>query len=257
MYKHIFDTHTHYDDFRYSLNLDGILRQQQKNGVEYIINSSSSLPTAKNAVAIAAKYDFIYSTVGIYPLESKGLPATWLKQIEELAKEPKVVAIGEIGLDYHDIISDRAMQRKVFCDQLVLAQKLKLPIQIHDREADEDTLAILREYRPEKIMLHRYSALPRFAEAFLDLGAYFSFCCSITYPEWSYLKGIVRDMPIEKLVLETDSPFLAPYHMSGATSNSEMISFVAEEIATVRKKYSAQDIIDIANLNSKKFFDIV
>ena len=257
MYKHIFDTHAHYDDLRYAEELDNILRQQREKGVEYIIKSSSSLSTANNAVGMAARYDFIYATIGIYPLEVERLPEDWLKQLEELAKKPKIVAIGEIGLDYHEIASDRTVQRKVFCNQIELAQKLGLPIQIHDREADEDVLAILREYRPEKIMLHRYSALPRYTEAFLDLGSYLSFCCSITYPEWAYLKDIAHEIPIDKLVLETDSPFLAPYHMGGIMSNSDMISFVAEEIASVRKGYSAQEVIDVASANSKMFFNIM
>ncbi len=205
---------------------------------------------------LSETYSFIYSTVGIYPLEVEDLPEDWPEQIESLAKKPKVVAIGEIGLDYHEVVADRATQRKVFCRQIELAQKLNLPIQIHDREANEDVLAILREYRPPKIMLHRYSALPRYTEAFLDLGCYLSFCCSITYPEWAYLKDVAQETPSEKLVLETDSPFLAPYHMYGEISNSDMIAFVAEEIAKVRHACSAQEVIDLAYQNAKRFFNI-
>lgn len=256
MYQRIFETHAHYDEACYAPYLDQLLKKQRELGVEYIVNSSSSIPSAHNAVRLSIKYDFIYATVGIYPLEATGLPEGWLQEVEELAMRDKVVAIGEIGLDYHEKNIDKAIQRKVFCAQLELAKRLSLPVQIHNRNADEDTLAILREYRPKQIILHRFSSPSPYDERFLELGCYLSFCCSITYPAWAFLLDTAKAMPLESLLLETDSPFLAPAHLANEISTSDMISFVAERIAQVRSGYSAQDILDATYNNAMRAFSI-
>lgn len=256
MYRNIFETHAHYDEACYAGRLPQVLNAQREAGVTHIINASSSIPSAKRAVALARAYDFVYAAVGVYPLEAAAAPGGWLQEVERLAGAEKVACIGEIGLDYHEPAAERAAQRRVFCAQLALAGRLGMPVQIHSRDADADMLAILREYRPARAVIHRFSSPPDYGAAFLSLGCCLSFCCAVTYPEWAFLLETARAMPLEQMVLETDAPFLAPAHLAGQTATSEMIAFVAARIASVRPGCSPQDILDVTCENAQRLFDI-
>lgn len=251
----IFDTHAHYDDPKLAQNLDEVLREQRERGVALIINNGSDLESSRASVALAEKYDMIYAAVGIHPHEVDAAPAGWLSEIEQLARSPKVVAIGEIGLDYFYDHSDRDNQKAAFRAQLALAQKLGLPVQIHDRDAHGDTLAILQEYRP-KGTVHRYSGSPEMASELYKIGMHLGVGCAITYPNSKKEVATVKDMPLEWLLLETDCPYLAPAHMRGAVSTSDMISFAAEKIAEIRGDVTAQQVVDIARENGVRLFRI-
>lgn len=251
----IFDTHTHYDETCFAGKLDGVLQKQRENGVSLIINCGSNLPSSERSVNLAKKYSQIYAAVGVYPLETSNLPEQWLSVIEKLCSEEKVVAVGEIGLDYFNPDSDKAAQKKAFRAQLELADRLGLPVEIHDRDADEDMLEIVKEYRPKGV-IHRFFSKADYGREFLKLGLYLGVGCAITYPDAGHLVEIVKEMPLDRLLLETDCPFLAPAHMSEEIATSDMIAFAAEKIAEVRGDVTAQQVIDIARENGKMLFSI-
>lgn len=254
----IFDTHAHYDDPVFAKDLSGVLRNQQAQGVSHIIASGSSVPTSENAVRIAQQYDFVYASAGVYPLESYDLPADWLARIEALCAQPKVVAVGEIGLDYFEASADRQAQQRAFRSQLALAARLTLPVVIHDRDADADMLRIVRETRP-KGEIHRFYSSPEYGRAFLAEGLSLAIGPALTYPDADHLRQTVREMPMERMLLETDAPFLLPAHLAqtGAPALSDMIVFVAQAVAEIRGDVSPQQVLDITRENAKRLFAIL
>ena len=180
---------------------------QHAAGVKLIINSGSSVPSSRRSVELARKWDFVLASVGVFPLEAYTVEEGWLAQIEAMAKDPRVVAIGEIGLDYFQPDADRETQKKVFAPQLELAKRLSLPVVIHDRDADEDMLAMLGE-NPGPGMIHRFFSKAEYGFAFLDKGLYLGIGPAITYSNADHLIEVVRKMPLDQLVLETDCPWL-------------------------------------------------
>lgn len=255
MICNMFDSHTHYDDPVFDGKRDALFAQQKANGVCGIINAGSSLPTSKNTVALAQQYDFIYAAVGVFPLETENLPEGWLDVIAGLAKEPKVVSIGEIGLDYFLPTNDREKQKAAFIAQMELAKDLGLPIQIHDRDADDDVLALVKKYRPVG-EIHRIYSHPDYGRAFTELGLYLAIGPQITYPDADILVQTVKEMPLDKLLLETDCPYLLPSHLSNQPATSDMISFVCEKIAQVRGDVTAQQVADIALENTQRLYGL-
>ncbi len=253
MIHHIFDSHTHYDDPCFDGQRDALFADQKAKGVCGIINAGSSLATSQSTVDLAAQYDFIYAAVGVFPLETENLPEGWLDTIANLAKQPKVVSIGEIGLDYFLPTNDREKQKAAFIAQMELARDMNLPIQIHDRDADEDVLDLVKKYRPVG-EVHRIFSHPDYAKAFTDLGLYLAIGPQITYPNSEILIETVRQMPLDLLLLETDCPYLAPAHLAGQNATSDMISFVCEKIAQVRGDVTAQQVADIALENTNRLY---
>lgn len=256
MLKGIFDTHAHMDDPRFSENLDEILKKEKEAGVVGIITSGSELPSSLRSCALADKYDFIYASVGIYPNETANVPENYLSSLKEMCKNKKVVAIGEIGMDYgFENHPDPATQEKYFREQLELACELNLPVAIHDRDADEDVLRILKDYKI-KGEIHRVFSPLEYSEKFLEYGLYMGIGPQITYPNSEKLVELVKIMPLDKMILETDAPFLPPAHLAGADALPSMISFVAEKISQIRKDVSPQEVLDIALINTKKLYSI-
>lgn len=256
MFKGIFDTHAHMDDSRFSANLDTVMKSQQSFGVIGIINSGSELPSSYRSCEMADKYDFVYASVGIYPNETDNLPDDYISQLRDMCKSPKVVAIGEIGMDYgFEGHPDPKTQERRFREQLELAVEFDLPVVIHNRQADADVLRIIKDYRIRG-EIHRIFSPLEYAEKFMDYGLYMGIGPQVTYPDSSCLVSLVKSMPLEKLLLETDAPFLPPSHLAGADALPDMISFVAEKIADVRRDVSAQEVIDIAFKNTKKLYNI-
>lgn len=256
MLKGIFDTHAHMDDPRYSENLDGILKKQKESGVCGIITSGSEIPSSFRSCDLADKYDFIYASVGIYPNETANVPADYLSSLKEMCKNKKVVAIGEIGMDYgYELHPDPKTQEKYFREQLELACQLDLPVVIHDRDADEDVLRIIKDYNI-KGEIHRVFSPLEYAEKFLEYGLYMGIGPQVTYPDSEKLVELVKIMPLDKLLLETDAPFLPPAHLAGQDAYPDMISFVAEKISQIRNDVTPQEVVDIALANTKKLYGI-
>ena len=254
MITNIFDSHTHYDDPVFDGKRDKLFADQKANGVCGIINAGSSLESAVRTAKLAGEYDFIYAAVGVYPCETENLPEGWIDTIAALAQNnPKVVSIGEIGLDYFLPTNDRQKQKAAFIAQMELAKDLGLPIQIHDRDADEDVLELVKKYRPVG-EIHRIFSHPDYARAFTELGLYLAIGPQITYPDSEILIDTVKEMPLDRLLLETDCPFLPPAHLAGQPATSDMISFVCEKIAEVRGDVTPQQVADIACENTRKLY---
>jgi len=255
-YSDIIDTHAHMDDSFFMADIESAMESQRKGGVSAIITSGSELPSSHRSVELAERFPYVYASVGVYPNETSNLPKDYLAQLRRLSSSKKVVAIGEIGLDYaFDPAYDWVTQERCFREQLTLASELGLPVVIHNREADEDMLRILRETRPQGVIHRIFSALD-YSREFIKLGIHMGIGPQITYPNGDCLRDLVREMPLELLVLETDAPFLPPYPLAGQSASPTMISYVAEAIAEARGGITAQQVIDIASANSRRLFKL-
>lgn len=249
------DVHAHYDETVFDADRDAVLAAQHAAGVKLIINSGSSVPSSRRSVELARKWDFVLASVGVFPLEAYTVEEGWLAQIEAMAKDPRVVAIGEIGLDYFQPDADRETQKKVFAPQLELANRLSLPVVIHDRDADEDMLAMLGE-NPGPGMIHRFFSKAEYGFAFLDKGLYLGIGPAITYSNADHLIEVVRKMPLDQLVLETDCPWLPTQSHEGTRAVSDMLGEVVETIARVRGDVSADQVANAALANAKRLFQL-
>lgn len=261
MIRNITDVHTHYDEKVFDADRDSVLRAQQANGVCAIISSGSSVPSSERALDLARRYDFIHASVGVFPLEAYAVPENWLSEIDRMAGDSRTVAVGEIGLDYHrddgSLLTDaeRACQKDVFEQQLKLAARRNLPVVIHDREADGDVIALLRKH-PVPGMIHRFFSASKYGFELLDMGLSLGIGPAITYPNAGELIAVVRAMPLDRLLLETDCPFLAPADREGQRATSDMIAAVCETVAKVRGDLSAQQVADTARENARRMFGI-
>ena len=254
-YNNIFDVHAHYDDEKFDEDREELLSSLPSMGVKYIVNASVDLDTAKKAIDFSEKYPFMYAAVGIHPENMEELPANYLNILGDLyEKNEKVVAIGEIGLDYYWDIP-KEPQLKVFEDQLKLAIELNAPVVIHDREAHADTMRILKKYTPEKILLHCYSGSAEMLKEVLKLGAFISMGGVVTFKNARVPVEVCEAVPVEKLMLETDCPYLSPVPFRGKRNSSEKIAFTAEKIAGI-KGMDVQSLIDATTRNACGFFGI-
>ena len=254
-YKGIFDTHAHYDDEKFDEDRDTVLKNLFEHGVSLVVDPACDLETCKKTLELSSKYDFIYSAVGVHPhsAESDG-NGNWLQKIEEFAKNKKVVAIGEIGLDYHYDFSPREKQKEVFAAQLELANKLGLPVIIHDREAHADTLELVKKYRPKGI-IHCFSGSAETAREFIKLGMYIGFTGSVTFKNANKLLLAAKEVPDDRILLETDCPYMAPVPFRGQRCDSTLIPATAEKLAELRGT-DAQKLIDMAMENGRRIYGI-
>lgn len=251
----IIDTHAHLDDPWFLPRIGKALGELREKGVAAVITSGSDVASSERSAALAERFEMVFASVGVYPNEVNTAPADWLEAVRELAGREKVVAVGEIGLDYgFSPDFDKKRQRDFLCAQLALAAELGLPVVLHDREADEDLLAVLREYRP-KGTIHRIASPPRYAEKFLELGLHLGIGPQITYEsDGRNIREFVKEMPLRQLLLETDAPFLPPARLAGQKADPSMIAYAAEEVSRVRGDISAQEVVDIAAENSRRLF---
>ena len=253
----IFDTHAHYDDERFDNCRDDLLNTLSHNGVGYIINNSTDLEnSAENCLKMSDKYSFCYTAVGIHPelVETKNAIIDE-SRLRELAKNPKVIAIGEIGLDYYWSTERKEQQRSVFRRQCELANELNLPVIVHDREAHGDTLDILREVKP-KGSLHCFSGSREMALELVKLGMYIGVGGVVTFNNARKLVETVEAIPLERLLLETDAPYLSPVPYRGKTCHSAYIYYTAMKIAEI-KKISVEEVLKVTSDNAKKLFSII
>lgn len=255
MYNNIFDSHAHYDDRRFDKDRLSLLDSLNESGVVGVTNIGCDMKSSYNSVEFAEKYNFIYATVGIHPHEAKNLVKGDLTELEKLCKNKKVVAIGEIGLDYHYDFSPRDLQKKAFISQLELAVELDKPVVIHTREATADTLEILKKYKPKGIV-HCFSGSAETAQIVLSLGMYIGFTGMITFPKSFKAQKVAEMCPIDRLLIETDCPYMAPEPLRGKRCDSSMLGYVAEKIAQI-KGITPQELIDNATKNTKKVYEIV
>ena len=253
--KKIFDTHAHYNDEKFKNNQDEIINYVHNNGVEKICNVGTSLEESKEAIELSQKYGFIFSSVGIHPFNVNSLNSNWEEEILNLAKNKKVVAIGEAGLDYTAKEFSKNEQFDVFEKQLNLSKILKLPVIIHSREAEEDTLAILKNFPDVKGVIHCFSGDYELAEKYVDLGWFIGFTGVITFKNGEKTRKAAFAVPNEKIVVETDCPYMAPVPFRGQVCNSAMLTSIIEKIAEI-KNMSYDEILNQTNLNAHNLYKI-
>ncbi|MGN0650610.1 MAG: TatD family hydrolase [Oscillospiraceae bacterium] len=250
----IFDTHAHYLKRDFGDELDDLLNSMPANGVEHILAIGCSVRESREQLDLAQRYSFIHAAVGIHPEAVGGLQPDWISQIESMLGEPKAAALGEIGLDYHYEGCDSELQQEVFIKQLELAEKLSKPVVIHSRDACEDTMNILKRYKPRGVM-HCFSGSAETAREVVKLGMYVGFTGVLTFKNSKKAWAACEAVPIDRLLLETDCPYMAPVPHRGEKSNSAMIKFTAEKMAEI-KGVSAEEMIEICTANGKRLFGI-
>lgn len=248
----IFDTHSHYDDERFDDIRAELFCEMQQNGVCGIVTCGCDEVSSKAAIKMAEENDFVYAAVGIHPgnLDS----GTTIEQIHTLATHKKCVAIGEIGLDYYWVSNNKPQQIEIFEKQILLAKQLDLPIIVHDRDAHGDTLEILKKHKPKGVV-HCYSGSVEMAEEIIKLGIYIGVGGVITFKNAKKLPDVVRSIPDNLLLVETDCPYLAPEPHRGKLCHSGMIKLTAQKIAEIRKT-TPQNILELTSKNAKFLFNI-
>ena len=253
----LFDTHAHYYDRRFDEDRDEILSLMKENNVGYIINAGCDIKTTSECIALAEKYDFCYATAGFHPGNIRGeVTDKDLSDIEKLASHKKVVAIGEIGLDYHYDGFDKALQKDIFAKQIAIAEKLSMPIVIHSRDACGDTLELLKsEYKGTGGVWHCFGESVETAKLALDMGLSFSIGGTVTFSNNRRAVEAVEYIPLENILLETDAPYLAPTPHRGKRNSSLYIHLVAEKIAEI-KGISPEEVENATTENAKKLFGI-
>jgi TatD DNase family protein len=257
----LIDTHVHLDDPRYDSDRDAVFLRAQDAGVERFVTIGCDLSTSYSAVRLATERSNVYATVGVHPHEVKRIESNWYEELSQLAKQPKVVAFGEIGLDYHYDHSPREIQRQRFREQIRLAHSLRLPLVIHTREAQEDTMTILREEKANTVggVFHCFSEDLSFARQALDLGFHLSFSGIITFRNASPLREVIRIVPDDRLLIETDAPYLTPVPFRGKRNESAYVTYVAEQIAEIKYGDSPTGLARVAELtthNARRLFKI-
>ena len=254
MYKNIFDTHAHYDDERFNEDRDQLLSSLFEGSVSHIINCGCDLKSSLTTIELAEKYENLYAAIGVHAHEADACTAEDLAKIASLYDNKKVVAVGEIGLDYFYDFSPRERQIEVFRAQIELANKLDLPVIIHDREAHEDTLNILKELRPKGVV-HCFSGSVEMAKEIIKLGLYIGLGGAVTFKNARKPLEVAEYMPLDRLLLETDAPYMTPVPYRGKRCDSAHIAYTAEKIAEV-KGMDTQELINICNENSKRCFQL-
>ena len=250
----IFDAHAHYDDDKFDSDREELLRSMPEKGVGCIVNAAVDIETSKLALDYSDKYDFIYGTVGIHPECAKDVPENYIEQLKNLAHHKKAVAIGEIGLDYYWDEVPRDVQKKIFIEQIELAKELDLPVVVHDRDAHGDTMEILRKYKP-KGLLHCFSGSVEMCKEVVKLGMSISLGGVVTFKNARHSVEVADYIPLDRLLLETDAPYLTPVPFRGKRCDSSMIKFTAMRIAEI-KNISMEALLNITTENACRLYNI-
>ena len=253
----IFDTHAHYYAEAFDPDRDAVLSALPAAGVGLVLCPGCDLDTSRQSIQLAEAYPHVYAAAGVHPEDALGLPVDWLDQVAEMTRHPKVKAIGEIGLDYYWVKTPeaRAFSRDFFDAQLSLAEELDLPAVVHDRDAHRDCLDIVRAHPGCRGVFHCYSGSVEDAKVLLDRGWMLSFTGNITFANARRGPEVVKFMPMDRLMLETDAPYMAPEPFRGKRCDSTMIRLTAERVAEW-KGLSAEEVLDITLENGERFFGI-
>lgn len=259
MIDNIFDSHAHYDDEQFDGDRDELLRSLPSKGVCAVINCASDLKSSATSAELSEKYPFFWCACGVHPHEAeKELKTDDIdkikKRIVNFTEKKKCVAIGEIGLDYHYDFSPRELQKEIFELQLKLSKELDLPVIVHDREAHEDTMTLLKKYRPKGVV-HCFSGSVEMAREVLKLGMYIGLGGAVTFKNAKKPVAVAAETDIDRILLETDCPYMAPVPFRGTRCSSDMIAYSAQTIASV-KNMDVQTLVDAATENTKRLFGI-
>lgn len=251
----IFESHAHYDDADFDTDREELLGSFAEHGIGTVINIGASVAGSEMTVELSERYSFVYGAVGVHPSEVEELTQEGLARLRSLCGHEKIVAVGEIGLDYHYPEPAVAVQKEWFERQLELAREVKLPVIIHSREAAKDTLDIMTAHRAEEIggVVHCFSYAKEMAKAYLDMDYYFGIGGVITFKNAKKLKEAVQYIPMDKILLETDSPYLSPEPHRGERNSSLNLPYVAEAIAEL-KGISYEEVVECTERNARRLF---
>ena len=252
----LFDTHAHYTDEAFDADRDAVLRAVYDSGVSLVMNSACDEASSRAAVALAEKYDFVYASVGWHPEDAAGWTDAFPALVRQWAENPKVRAIGEIGLDYHyEDAVPREVQKTVLEKQLQLARELKMPVVIHDRDAHADCLELVRRYPDVTGAFHCYSGSAEMARELLDRGWYLGFTGVVTFKNARKTLEVLQMCPLERILLETDCPYMAPVPHRGERNDSRFLPLMAAKVAELRG-ISPEEAARVTTENGKRFFGI-
>lgn len=254
MYNNIFDSHSHYDDKAFQDDLEGLLSSFPESGISGVISCGVNTETSKFNIELSKKYPFIYAAVGYHGLNTADVPGNYISVLTELIKNEKVVAIGEIGLDYHYEKETKPVQLEIFRKQIEFANQNKLPIIVHDREAHEDVFDILKELKPKGVV-HCFSGSVEMAKEIIKLGMYIGLGGAVTFKNAVKPVAVASFVPENRLLIETDAPYMTPVPFRGKRCTSLHIPYTAEKLAEIRNT-TAQHILDITAENAKSLFNI-
>lgn len=257
----LIDTHVHLDDPKFDADRDAVIQRAAASGVEAFVTIGCDLATSRAAVALADRYPSVYAAVGVHPHEAKQVGDGWYEDLRRLAAHPKVRAYGEIGLDYHYNHSAPHEQRARFREQVLIAKDLRLPIIVHTREAQEDTITILKEEKASDVggIFHCFSGDAWLAKDALDLGFLLSFSGVVTFQNAAMLRDIVKTVPLDRILIETDCPYLTPVPHRGKRNEPAYVAYVAEKLAEVKGLAGTEGIAEIGRLttaNARRLFKI-
>ncbi len=253
----IFETHAHYDDEAFDEDRDILLSSMRENGIEYIVNVGANLESTAASLELAAKYPFVYAAAGVHPSETGTLDETGFARLKKLCALEKVVAVGEIGLDYYWDEPAHDVQKIWFARQLDLARELKKPVIIHSRDAAKDTFDIMTENKAGEIggVVHCYSYSAEMALDFVKMGFYIGIGGVVTFKNGKKMKEVVEALPIERILLETDCPYLAPEPNRGKRNSSLNLPYIAQRIAEI-KGLSYEEVIEITTKNAERMYQL-
>lgn len=252
--NNIFDSHAHYDSEAFNDDRKELLNALPEQGVCGIINCGTDIASSLKSLEFADEFPFVYAACGIHPHEAEACKDGYISVLRNLCSDEKCVAVGEIGLDYHYDFSPRDTQKKVFEEQLILAKELDLPVIVHDREAHEDTLEFLKKYRPKGVV-HCFSGSAEMAKEIVKLGMYIGLGGAVTFKNARRPLEVAAVVPDNKLLIETDCPYMTPVPFRGKRNDSSYIPYAAEAIASV-KGVTAQVVLDLTRKNANTLFGL-
>ena len=252
----IFDTHAHYDDEQFDTDREALLDSMAAGGVGTIVNASASVESWDKVLGLTEKYPFIYGMIGVHPDEAGSLDEEKFRRMEELLGREKIVAVGEIGLDYYWDKEEHDTQKYWFIRQLELAAKKHMPVSVHSREAASDTMEIMKEYGAGmQAVIHCYSYSPEMAREYVKMGYYIGVGGVVTFKNARKLKEVVQEIPMERIVLETDCPYLAPEPFRGKRNSSLNLTYVAQAVAAL-KGTTPEEVICRTEENARKLYNL-
>ena len=249
----LIDTHSHIYYDKYKEDFDKVLKRAEDNNLKNIICVGVDIESSEKSILLAEKYNMIYSTAGYHPHESKDANENYLEKLEQLLNHEKVVAVGEIGLDFFYNHSDKKTQVKIFNEQIELANHLNMPCVIHNRNSDIELLESLKQQKIKKGVIHCFASNIKFAKELLNLNLFLSFTGLLTFNK--ELENVVEEIPLKKIMIETDSPYLTPKPHRGKRNEPFMVKYVAQKIAEI-KKISIEEVANVTTKNAVEFFGL-
>ncbi len=255
MTGNIFDTHAHYNDQAFDKDREEMLMTLPSKGIDTIVNIGASMKDCEPIIKLTKDYGYIYGALGVHPDDAENVESDYIEKLKKyILTNDKIKAVGEIGLDYHYEPYSKEAQKKIFTEQLELAKNLDMPVVIHSRDACEDTLNILKKYRPKGVM-HCFGYSAEIAEEIVKLGMYIGFTGVLTFKNAKAAVRAIKKVPLDRLLLETDCPYMAPEPYRGKRCDSSMIASTAAKAGEILGK-TAQEIADITNRNGRAFYNI-